>query len=64
MTPDEWAIKHATQFLKQARNLFVAAKCPKAAAKVRLALSSALGAQRAAAHRKYRDERRAKRKGA
>ena len=54
-------IERAITLLRDARDLLVAAECPKAAARVRLSLSSALGAQRAEAHRVYRDERRAQR---
>jgi hypothetical protein len=52
-------VEQGLAHLEMARELFKAAECPKTPAKVRLALSSAKGAKRAASHRKYRDERKA-----
>jgi hypothetical protein len=63
-TADEARIIEAIRLLRSARDLLVLAKCPKTAERVRLALSSAAGAARAASHRGYRDERKAKREAA
>ena len=54
----EQIIAEATALLRRARDLFKLAECPQTVGRVRLALTSAGGALRAAEHRKYRDKRR------
>ena len=43
--------------LREARDLFKAAECPKTTERIRKALASAGGARRSAEHRHYRRER-------